>query len=78
LEVAAARNPRLAEQAQALVLQIERDSALDELQRLKDINDFFNRRLEFKEDLVVWGVPDYWASPLESLDKRAGDCEDYA
>ena len=60
------------------MLQIERDSALDELQRLKDINDFFNRRLEFKEDLVVWGVPDYWASPLESLDKRACDCEDYA
>ncbi len=42
LEVAAARNPRLAEQAQALVSQIERDSALDELQRLKDINDFFS------------------------------------
>lgn len=78
LEVAAARSPRLAEQAQALVQLIERDSALDEAQRLKDINDFFNRRLAFKEDSVVWGVPDYWASPLESLEKRAGDCEDYA
>lgn len=78
MEVATARGPRVAEQAQALVRQIEQDSSQDELQRLKDINDFFNRRLAFKEDSVVWGVPDYWASPLESLEKRAGDCEDYA
>jgi predicted transglutaminase-like cysteine proteinase len=77
-QVAAARGPRVAEQAQALVQQIERSSAQDELQRLREINDFFNRRLAFREDAVVWGVPDYWASPLESLEKRAGDCEDYA
>ena len=78
LEAAAERGPRVAEQAQALVQQIERSGTQDELQRLKDINDFFNRRLAFKEDAVTWGLPDYWASPLESLDKRAGDCEDYA
>jgi predicted transglutaminase-like cysteine proteinase len=78
LEVAATRGPRVAEQAQALVQQIERSAAEDEPARLKDINDFFNRRLAFKDDQVVWGVPDYWASPLESLEKRAGDCEDYA
>jgi predicted transglutaminase-like cysteine proteinase len=78
LEVAASRGPRVAEQAKALVRQIERSGTAEELQRLKEINDFFNRRLAFKEDQEVWGVPDYWASPLESLEKRAGDCEDYA
>ncbi|HEV6964572.1 transglutaminase-like cysteine peptidase [Roseateles sp.] len=78
LEVAAGRGPRVAEQAQALVQQIERSSALDEPQRLREVNDFFNRRLAFKDDSVTWGVPDYWATPLESLEKRAGDCEDYA
>jgi predicted transglutaminase-like cysteine proteinase len=78
LEAAAERGPRAVEQAQALVQQIERSGTQEELQRLKDINDFFNRRIAFKDDQVVWGVPDYWASPLESLDKRAGDCEDYA
>jgi predicted transglutaminase-like cysteine proteinase len=78
LEAAAERGPRVVEQAQALVQQIDRSGTQDELQRLKDINDFFNRRIAFKDDQVVWGVPDYWASPLESLDKRAGDCEDYA
>ncbi|WP_457323484.1 transglutaminase-like cysteine peptidase [Roseateles sp. P5_E11] len=78
LEAAAARGPRVVEQAQALVQQIERSGVSEELQRLKDINDFFNRRLAFKDDAVTWNLPDYWASPLESLEKRAGDCEDYA
>jgi predicted transglutaminase-like cysteine proteinase len=78
LEAAAERGPRVAEQAQALVQQIERSGTQDELQRLKDINDFFNRRLAFREDAATWGVPDYWATPLESLERRAGDCEDYA
>ncbi|WP_293505010.1 transglutaminase-like cysteine peptidase [Roseateles sp.] len=78
LEAAAVRGPKVTEQAQALVQLIERSGTQDELQRLRDINDFFNRRIAFQEDAVTWGVPDYWASPLESLEKRAGDCEDYA
>jgi predicted transglutaminase-like cysteine proteinase len=78
LEVAATRGPRVAEQAQALVQQIERSGTQEELQRLKEVNDFFNRRLAFKEDTATWSLVDYWASPLESLEKRAGDCEDYA
>lgn len=78
LNAAAERGPRVLEQAQALVQQIERSGTHEELQRLREINDFFNRRLAFKDDIVTWGLPDYWASPLESLDKRAGDCEDYA
>jgi len=78
MEAAALRGPRVAEQALALVQQIERSGTQDELQRLKDINDFFNRRVNFREDAATWGLADYWASPLESLERRAGDCEDYA
>lgn len=78
MEAAALRGPRVAEQAQALVQQIERSGTQEELQRLKDINDFFNRRVNFREDNATWGQADYWASPLESLERRAGDCEDYA
>ncbi|MBL3278677.1 hypothetical protein ELP91_28930, partial [Klebsiella pneumoniae] len=26
----------------------------------------------------VWGQVDYWGSPLETLTKGQGDCEDYA
>ncbi|MCE4554514.1 transglutaminase-like cysteine peptidase [Roseateles cellulosilyticus] len=78
LEAAARRGPRVAEQAQALVQLIERSGTEEESLRLRDVNEFFNRRLAFRDDTVTWGVPDYWASPLEGLDKRAGDCEDYA
>jgi predicted transglutaminase-like cysteine proteinase len=51
---------------------------LDETQQLHAVNDFFNRRIRFAEDIDNWGVIDYWASPLEMLGKGAGDCEDYA
>jgi predicted transglutaminase-like cysteine proteinase len=46
--------------------------------RLTVVNDFFNSRVLFVEDDIVWGVNDYWASPLETLEKGRGDCEDYA
>src|SRR5690606_26911116 len=26
---------------------------------------------------VIWRQADYWATPLETLAKRAGDCEDF-
>jgi predicted transglutaminase-like cysteine proteinase len=50
----------------------------DDAARLKAVNDFYNQRLAYMEDIDNWGVQDYWASPLESLGKGAGDCEDYA
>jgi predicted transglutaminase-like cysteine proteinase len=78
LDAAGRRNARLLEQAQALVQLIERCTGLDDPQRLAAVNDFFNKRLDFKEDQANWGLPDYWATPLESLDKRAADCEDYS
>ena len=49
----------------------------DDASRLGAINEFFNRRVVFATDLDVWGQADYWASPLESLGKGRGDCEDY-
>jgi predicted transglutaminase-like cysteine proteinase len=78
LAAAAARGPQVLVQAQAVVQLIERSSTQDEAQRLTAVNDFFNQRLKFQEDTQTWALPDYWAAPLESLDKRAGDCEDYA
>jgi predicted transglutaminase-like cysteine proteinase len=50
----------------------------DEASKLKAVNDFYNQRLAYREDIDNWGQLDYWASPLESLGKGAGDCEDYA
>src|SRR6201996_6649400 len=50
----------------------------DDAARLRSVNDFYNQRLAYAEDIDNWGQVDYWASPLESLGKGAGDCEDYA
>lgn len=49
-----------------------------ESEKLKRVNDFFNRRLQFDDDIVIWGQADYWATPLETLGKNQGDCEDFA
>jgi predicted transglutaminase-like cysteine proteinase len=59
---------------QTLMLAV---SDLDEDGRLQAVNQFFNRRIQFRDDLEVWGLADYWASPLELLEKGQGDCEDY-
>ena len=52
--------------------------AAPEAEKLKQINKFFNQKIEFGEDIDVWGQADYWATPLESLGRGAGDCEDYS
>lgn len=46
--------------------------------QLKRVNDFYNRRIRFREDLTIWGQSDYWATPMETLGRGAGDCEDFA
>lgn len=50
---------------------------LPEDEQLRRVNEFFNRRIRFADDPVVWGQADYWATPLETLGKGAGDCEDF-
>lgn len=50
----------------------------NEQAKLKRVNDFFNRRIRFGEDRDIWGMEDYWATPLEVLGRSEGDCEDFA
>lgn len=45
---------------------------------LNRVNQFFNSRIQFVDDITAWGQNDYWATPVESLRKGMGDCEDYA
>ncbi|KHN49974.1 cysteine protease LapG [Pectobacterium fontis] len=45
---------------------------------LSSVNQFFNDRMLFRDDSVIWNQEDYWATPIEALRKGAGDCEDYA
>jgi predicted transglutaminase-like cysteine proteinase len=48
-----------------------------ELERLTLINTFFNKNIRFGTDPEVWEQEDYWATPLETLGRGAGDCEDF-
>lgn len=49
-----------------------------EREQLNAVNRFFNQQLSFQDDMRIWRQIDYWATPVESLIKAAGDCEDYA
>ena len=47
------------------------------LEKLRLVNDFFNR-MAWVEDRSLWKQRDYWATPIETLVKNAGDCEDFS
>ena len=50
----------------------------NELATLEKVNHFINRSVVHAEDREVWGETDYWATPLETLSRGRGDCEDFA
>jgi len=50
---------------------------LETKEKLRRVNDFFNRRVQSGDDLEIWGQSDYWATLLETLSKGKGDCEDF-
>jgi predicted transglutaminase-like cysteine proteinase len=78
LDAARRQGPRALAGAQALQGVMHHAADLDDDGKLRAVNQFFNRRVQSREDLALWGRIDYWASPLETLDKGAGDCEDFA
>jgi len=46
-------------------------------EKLLQVNQFFNRNVRYTEDSILWKKSDYWATPVEIMGMRAGDCEDY-
>ena len=49
-----------------------------EAERLTLVNTFVNKNIRFGTDLEVWEHEDYWATPLETVGRGSGDCEDFA
>ena len=47
-------------------------------EKIKRVNEFFNRRITWGEDQKIWGQADFWATPMDTLGKGMGDCEDFA
>ncbi|NYT25242.1 transglutaminase-like cysteine peptidase [Alcaligenaceae bacterium] len=52
-------------------------SIADPRAKLATINDFWNRHIQEGEDRDIWRQDDYWATPLETLVRGRGDCEDF-
>jgi len=57
---------------------IDQAQAVPDEQKIVLVNDFFNTRIRWMEDPQAWGQKDYWATPLEVMAHRKGDCEDFA
>ncbi len=70
--------PRAVASAPAVQQLIAQGARATDDSRVRATNQFYNDAIAFADDIDVWGVTDYWASPLEALGKGMGDCEDYA
>lgn len=73
---------RYSEEAYQHILRLrELSQQLDrasELTKVAQINDFVNQNVLFVDDIDLWSIEDYWATPLETLGRGAGDCEDFS
>ena len=54
------------------------NTSTSDTDKLRRINDFFNQRIVFSDDISIWGQSDYWATPIETIGRGRGDCEDFA
>lgn len=78
LAAAQRQGPEAVAGVRALQAAIAAVQAQPEPVRLQALNRFFNERIVFAEDIDTTGQIDQWASPLETLGRGAGDCEDFA
>ncbi|WP_204205739.1 transglutaminase-like cysteine peptidase [Thiomicrospira aerophila] len=53
-------------------------NGLSDVQKLQRVNAFFHQNVRYRTDQQLYGMEDYWATPLETLGHGLGDCEDYA
>lgn len=75
-------NQRYGQEAYKNILELNQliihlKSASD-TEKLEGVNDFFNQKIRFTDDIELWEQSDYWATPLETIGKLAGDCEDFS
>jgi len=57
---------------------LETSRGLGEKEKLVAVNNFFNRKIKFTDDIIHWQKEDYWATPFEFIGTGAGDCEDFS
>lgn len=74
-QVSSGINPETHQRVDAWKNLIKNGSKWSDVQKLNSVNDFINE-VEFVDDIYHWGKEDYWATPLQTLVTKAGDCED--
>ena len=47
-------------------------------EQLEAVNNFFNQHVAWVSDQEAWDAEDYWATPLETMAREVGDCEDFS
>lgn len=68
---------RAAKRGTAWLNLMQEDAKVPESDTLKKVNRFFNM-FHFIDDIKLWGVNNYWATPVEFIGANGGDCEDYS
>ena len=48
---------------------------LPRAEQLARVNQFFNEQIRAVPDIELWGVTEYWATPMETLAQGAGGIE---
>lgn len=72
-------HPSACTRASATFLEIIREGRrFDGLTRIATINRAINQAIAPKTDMELYGVEEFWATPLQTFAMGAGDCEDYA
>ncbi len=56
---------------------VNKDNSKGDLAKLEKVNLFFNK-IKFIDDILHWKKKDYWATPVEFISSRGGDCEDFS
>lgn len=56
---------------------IQGNKKSSDIVKIEKVNRFFNGMI-FVNDIDLWNMNDYWATPIEFLSRGAGDCEDFA
>jgi len=64
-------------QVEAWKSLIDSGSQWSDIKKLTRVNDFVNQ-FNFVDDKIHWQQEDYWATPLQTLVTRGGDCEDFS
>ncbi|MGS2721173.1 transglutaminase-like cysteine peptidase [Paraglaciecola aestuariivivens] len=68
---------RAAKRGHAWLNMMQSEGDISEPERLEKVNRFFNL-FRFVDDIDLWGVNNYWATPVEFIGVNGGDCEDYS